>query len=166
MFQAWTYGDVVLRILRPLDVRAVAGLESACQTHPWPFERVEAFLTLTHLRHEPFGLTASVQSHPVGYAILAVDGGDMSIERIGVLPEYRRRRIGTKLVARAMLEARVRKVAFTAAMLRESNIAAQKFYFECGFRAGGIAGPLRNWFGTEDAVAMRRPNVTANTSQP
>ncbi|HUE69686.1 MAG TPA: hypothetical protein VMP01_02260 [Pirellulaceae bacterium] len=39
--------------------------------------------------------------------------------------------------------------------LRESNITAQKFFYECGFRAGRIAGPLVRWFGTEDAVAMR-----------
>jgi hypothetical protein len=56
-----------------------------------------------------------------------------------------------------MLEARVRKCEFMSTVLRESNVPAQKFFYECGFRAGRIAGPLVGWFGTEDAVAMRRP---------
>ncbi len=58
-----------------------------------------------------------------------------------------------------MLEARVRKLRFMSTVLRESNVAAQKFFGACGYRAGRIAGPLKGWFGTEDAVAMRRPVV-------
>jgi hypothetical protein len=44
-------------------------------------------------------------------------------------------------------------------VLRESNVVAQKFFYECAFVAGRVAGPLKGWFGTEDAVAMRRPAV-------
>ena len=159
MYHAWTYGDYVLRESRPVDVPVVAALEWACQTHPWQLERVEAILTVPHEGHEQFGLMASLERRPVGYVILAVGGGNMSVERIGVFPDLRRKRVGTKLIAHAMLEARVRKCEFMSTVLRESNVPAQKFFFECGFRAGRIAGPLKGWFGTEDAVAMRRPVV-------
>jgi ribosomal-protein-alanine N-acetyltransferase len=94
---------------------------------------------------------------PVGYAIIAVAAGIMGIERIGVFPDYRRRRVGTNLIAQALLEARARDLRFMSTIVRESNVAAQRFFHECGFRAGRIAGPLKGWFGTEDAVAMRRP---------
>jgi ribosomal protein S18 acetylase RimI-like enzyme len=149
----------VLRESRSIDVPVIAALEWACQCHPWPLERVEAFLTEPHEGHEQFGLMASLEGRPVGYAILATAAGVMSIERIGVMPNQRRRRVGTKLVAHAMLLARVRKLDLMSTVLRESNVAAQKFFYECGFRAGRIAGPLKGWFGAEDAVAMRRPVV-------
>ena len=94
----------------------------------------------------------------MGYAILAVAAGIMSFEQIGMMLDHRRKQVGTKLVAHAMLNARTRKLEFMSAVLRESNVSAQKFFFyECGFRAGRIAEPLVGWFGTEDAVAMRRP---------
>jgi ribosomal protein S18 acetylase RimI-like enzyme len=157
MHQAWTYGDYVLRESRSLEVPVIATLEWACQSHPWQLERVEAFLTVPHEGHEQFGLMASFECRPIGYAILAVGGGNMSVERIGVMPDQRRRRVGTKLVAHAMLLARVRRLEFMSTVLRESNVAAQRFFFECGFRAGRIAGPLKGWFRSEDAVAMRRP---------
>ncbi len=70
MYQAWTYGDYVLRDSRSLDVPVIAALEWACQSHPWQLERVEAFLTVPHESHEQFGLVASLEGRPVGYAIL------------------------------------------------------------------------------------------------
>jgi ribosomal protein S18 acetylase RimI-like enzyme len=120
---------------------------------------VEAFLTVPREGHEQFAIVASLHSRPVGYAILAVGGGNMSVERIGVFPDFRRHRVGTKLIAHAILLARTRKSEFMATVLRETNVPAQMFFYECGFRAGRIAGPLVGWFGTEDAVAMRRPVV-------
>ncbi|HUE71777.1 MAG TPA: N-acetyltransferase [Pirellulaceae bacterium] len=159
MYQAWTYGDYVLRECRSVDIPVIAALEWACQTHPWQLEYVEAFLTVPHEGHEQFGLMVSRERRPVGYAILAVGGGNMSVVRIGVFPDFRRHRVGTRLIAHAMLLARVRRLEFMSAVLRESNVAAQKFYFGCGFLAGRIAGPLKGWFGDEDAVAMRRPVV-------
>jgi hypothetical protein len=75
-------------------VPVIAALEWACQRHPWQLEYVEAFLTVPHERHEQFGLMASLEGRPVGYAILAVGGGNMSIARIGVFPDHRRKRGG------------------------------------------------------------------------
>jgi ribosomal protein S18 acetylase RimI-like enzyme len=159
MYQAWTYGDYVLRESRSVDVPVIAALEWACQSHPWQLERVEAFLTVPYEGHEQFGLMASLEGRPIGYAILAIGGGNVSVERIGVFSDYRRKRVGTKLIAHAMLLARVRRLEFMSTVLRESNVEARKFSYECGLKAGRIAGPLIGWFGTEDAVAMRRPMV-------
>src|SRR4030095_14472917 len=124
MHQAWTYGDYVLHAARLIDVPVIAALEWACQSHPWQFEHVEAFLTVPHAGHEQFGLMASLGGRPVGYAILAVGAGILSVERIGVMPDQRRRRVGTKLVTHAMLMARCRKLEFMATVLRESNVSA------------------------------------------
>jgi ribosomal-protein-alanine N-acetyltransferase len=159
MHQAWTYGEYLLRPTILADVPTLAALEWACQSHPWQLERVEAFLEVPHAGHEQFAQIASLDERPVGYTILAVGGGNMSIERIGVFPDYRRRRVGTKLIAHAMLEARVQNLEFMVAVLQESNVGAQQFFSECGFQAGRIVGPLKGWFGTEDGIAMRRPVV-------
>lgn len=125
MHQAWTYGDYVLRESRSVEVPVIAALEWACQSHPWQLERVEAFLTVPHEGHEQFGLVAAHGCRPSGYAILAIAAGIMSFERIGVMPDQRRRRVGTKLVAHAMLLARARKLDFMSTVLRESNLPAQ-----------------------------------------
>jgi len=102
---------------------------------------------------------ASLEGRPVGYAILAIAAGVMSFERIGVMPDQRRRRVGTKLVAHAILLARVRMLDFMSTVLRESNVAAQQFFHDCGFRADRITDELRGWFGSEDGVLMMRPVV-------
>src|SRR5262245_27038050 len=126
MSQAWTYGDYDLRQARSMDVPVIAALEWAChQSHPWQLERMEAFLAVPHNGHEQFGSMASVEGWPVGYAILSVGGGNMAAERIGVFPNHRRKRIGTKLIAHAMLLARVRKLDYISTVLRESNVSAQ-----------------------------------------
>ena len=157
MYQAWTYGNWVLRESRAMDVPVIAALEWACQSHPWQLERVEAFLTVPHEGHEQFALLAWVEERPVGYAILAAAAGILSFERIGVMSDQRRRRMGATLVAHALLMARARKLKFMSTVIRESNSDAQNFFYECGFRAGRVAAPLVRWFGTEDAIAMRRP---------
>jgi [ribosomal protein S18]-alanine N-acetyltransferase len=154
-----TFGYHLIRQAVLADVPTLSALEWACQSNPWPLERVEAFIAEPHEGHEQFGLVALLRGRPVGYAILAMGGGNMSIERIGVVPDQRRQRVGTKLIAMALLEGRRRDLEFVVVVLRETNVAAQRFFHECGFRAGRIAGPLVGWFRTEDGVAMRRTVV-------
>jgi hypothetical protein len=60
-------------------------------------------------------------------------------------------------VAVAIVEGRVRRLEFMSTVLRESNVAAQKFFYECGFRSGRIAGQRKCWFESEDAVATWPP---------
>ena len=81
----------------------------------------------------------------------------MSIERIGVVSARLRQRAGAKLIALAILEGRKRDLKYAVTDLPESNVPAQHFFRQCGFRAGRIAGPLLGWFGSATAVAMRRP---------
>jgi ribosomal protein S18 acetylase RimI-like enzyme len=159
MYQAWTCGDYVLREARSIDVPVIAALEWACQSHPWQLERVEAFVTVPHEGHEQFGRLASLERRPVGYAILAVGGGNLSVEQIGVFLDHRRNRVATKLIAHALLVARVQKCEFMSTVMRESNVTAQRFFHECGFRAGRITDELRGWFGDEDGVLKMRPVV-------
>ena len=92
----------------------------------------------------------------VGYALLTTGGGNMAIDRSGVLQEHRRKRVGTKLIAMAILESQARNLEFMVTVLRESNVAAQHFVYACGFRAGKMAGPLKGWFGNEGGIGMRR----------
>lgn len=98
---------------------------------------------MPHEGHEQFGLMVSLECRPVGYAILAVGGGNMSVERIGVIPEYRRKRVGTKLTAHAMLTARACILDFMSTVLRESNVAAQSSSSSAAFAPGGSRGHSR-----------------------
>jgi ribosomal protein S18 acetylase RimI-like enzyme len=127
---------------------------------------VEAFLTVPHEGHEQLGLMASVERRPVGYAILAIGGGILAFERLGVVPDERRKRVGTKLITVALLDGRVRGLETMSVVVRDSNAVAQRFFHECGFRADRITDELRGWFGTEDGVAMRRPVVLPMPGTP
>lgn len=77
----------------------------------------------------------------------------------GTVPDHRRKGVGTKLIAMAILEGRARSLEFMVTVLRESNLAAQHFFHACGFQAGNVVGPLKGWFGSEGGIAMRRPVV-------
>ena len=138
---------------------AVTELERLCLPDPWPLEKVESYLPTEYEGHERIGLLAFRQNRLVGYALITMGARILAFERLGVVPDERRKRVGTKLVTVAMLEGRVRGLEKMSVVVRESNPGAQRFFHECGFRAGRITDELRGWFGTEDGVAMRRPVV-------
>ena len=119
----WTLGDYTIRSAAPHDAPAVTELERRCCSDPWTLERVEAFISMPHEGHEQLGLLATTGNQLVGYALLAIGGGSMSIEWVGVVPDQRRQRAGTNLVAAALMESRTRKLEFIVTILRESNQA-------------------------------------------
>ena len=151
------FGDYLLRHCASDDLPTLVALERDCQSDHWPLERVEAFVATPHPSCEQFGILAFLKGQAVGYALLLIGGGNLAIERMGVLPSHRRNRVGTKLVAMGILEGKARSLEFMVAVVRESNLVAQQFYRACGFRAGRMTWPLKGWFGSEDAIAMRRP---------
>jgi ribosomal protein S18 acetylase RimI-like enzyme len=129
-------------------------------------EKVESFLRTEYEGHERIGLLAFRQNRLVGYALITMGVGILAFERLGVVPDERRKRVGTKLITVAMLDGRVRGLETMSVVVRDSNAVAQRFFHECGFRADRITDELRGWFGTEDGVAMRRPVVLPMPGTP
>jgi [ribosomal protein S18]-alanine N-acetyltransferase len=156
MLSNWILGHYTLRGMAVADVPAVTELERLCFCDAWLLEKVESFLLTQYEGHERLGLLAFRQNRLVGYALITMGAGILAFERLGIVPDERRKRVGTKLITVAMLEGRVRGLEKMSVVVRESNPGAQRFFHECGFRASRITDELRGWFGTEDGVAMRR----------
>lgn len=99
-------------------------------------------------------LVVVADDDPVGYAILRVTGELGEVQRLGVVPGWRRRGIARTLVERLIEEARRRGCREVLLEVATSNAGAIALYEGVGFvsigrRPGYYAG------GTEDAVVMR-----------
>jgi ribosomal protein S18 acetylase RimI-like enzyme len=82
----------------------------------------------------------------LGYVIFSQDGHIISI---AVLPQHRRKGIGTQLLQRVMKTPRIKKVW---AEVRRSNQGAQAFYSKMGFQ---ITDRVPNYYGNEDALIVQ-----------
>ena len=81
---------------------------------------------------------------------------ELHITNVAVLPYVRRRGIGESLLSEAIAAARARKgCAWVVLEVRESNVAAQKFYAQAAFE---IVGRRKNYYHAprEDALLMAR----------
>jgi ribosomal-protein-alanine N-acetyltransferase len=83
----------------------------------------------------------------LGYIIFSKDGHIISI---AVHPRHRKKKIGTRLLERALKTPHSKKVW---AEVRRSNQGAQTFYLKMGFQTIGM---VPNYYGNEDALIMER----------
>ena len=82
----------------------------------------------------------------LGYVVFSQDGHIISI---AVLPQHRRKGIGTQLLRRVMKTPPIKKVW---AEVRRSNQGAQGFYCKMGFQ---ITDRVPNYYGNEDALIVQ-----------
>ncbi|MDR1049090.1 MAG: GNAT family N-acetyltransferase [Synergistaceae bacterium] len=76
---------------------------------------------------------ASIQDKLLAYAVLASENGNGLLMNVVVLPEYRRRGIGTQLVVAAAECAAALSFSELALRVRLSNLAAAELYRNLGF---------------------------------
>ena len=90
---------------------------------------------------------------PAGFLSVWYITGEIEINNIAVLPEFRRKGIGDKLIAHAFEQFPAAQAAFLE--VRQSNIAAQKLYKKHGFVK---AGERKNFYHepTENAILMNK----------
>lgn len=80
------------------------------------------------------------------------------IYRVAVLPEYRRRGIGYRLLDYSMKTSRGRGLETTFLEVRSQNVAARALYMAYGFRQIGVR---KNYYKnpTDDAIVMLRASA-------
>lgn len=88
--------------------------------------------------YKVFGVEEKLEQKKIGYIIIFDNSESLEIMKIGVLPEYRRCKIG-KLLIEKLLESD-REVILE---VREKNIGARKFYEKMGF---SIIGRRKNYY--------------------
>ena len=92
----------------------------------------------------------------VGYLGLWLMVDEAHIVAIATHPEYRRRGIGERLLARALELAREREARAVTLEVRVSNLPAQRLYEKFGFRRVGVRRRYYTDTG-EDAIIMTTP---------
>lgn len=139
----------MLRRCKEKDLNQVLQIERICFKHPY-----NHFTFLYFLMKEPDGFyVAEENGRIIGYVISSVKGGKGTIISIAVIPEFRRKGIGSKLMKES-LNFLSKKVDHVELQVKVSNIEAISFYRKLGFEEIGL---IPNYYpDSEDALVMSK----------
>ena len=132
------------------DIDAVQVVERASFPVPWPANAFKHELTQNRNAHY---IVAKEGGHIVGYAGLWLSLDEAHITTFAVLPEYRRRKIGERMLVAIFDKSAKLGAEWLTLEVRASNLAAQRPYEKYGFRPAGIR---RRYYSdnNEDAIIM------------
>ena len=149
--------------IEPLP-RGAAGptslLHRACfPEDPWDVGAIEQIMGIPGF----FGRVGWVGATPVGFALALALGEEAEILSLGVLPDYRRRGVGSAILDSVCGEARLRGAECVVLEMASDNQAASALYAGRGF---AIVGHRRNYYRRAerllDALILRVPLPTAS----
>lgn len=133
------------------DVEGVALLEKECFSTPWSPEGIKEELSNDKSRF----FVCTVGDTVAGYIGSHIVLDECYIANVAVLPKMRRRRIGERLVEKAISTAQNEGCSFITLEVRVSNSAAISLYEKLGFER---MGERKNFYSspTENALIMTR----------
>lgn len=126
----------------------IAVIEKHCFKTPWTDEQIRS-------SDNTVFFLAKENDKPIGYAGMYTVLDEGYVTNIGVMPEYRRKGIGKKLV-NALIEFCIEKnMIFLSLEVRPSNLPAIKLYESFGFVSEGLR---KNFYSNprEDGLIMTR----------
>ncbi len=139
----------MIRRMEPEDLEQVADLERQCFTESWSYKLLEAGL------HSDYDVYYVFQQEEriLGYCNLRILAGEGEVQRIAVLPGYRRLGVARKMMEAMVTCARASLVSAISLEVRQGNLPARNLYESFGFRAEAVRkGYYRN--PSEDALIM------------
>ena len=129
-----TGAGITIRSPRPGDLEAVIAMEAASFSDPWADDALEQELTPDRLR---LPLVAELEGRLMGYLMAWKIVDQLHILNIASDPEFRRRGVGTALLAAAAVMAQEMGLTDITLEVRQSNAAARSFYQGHGFTTTG-----------------------------
>jgi len=139
--------NLLIRELREQDVADILKIEKESFTEPWSEELLKREVSLPFSRF----LVAEGSGRVVGYLIAWIVDRTCDVNRIAVLPEYRRKGVGKRLLGKLLEMCSEEGVEEIFLEVKESNIAAVKLYEGFGFKKIGIR---KGYYGGENAVVF------------
>ncbi|MEM3530302.1 MAG: ribosomal protein S18-alanine N-acetyltransferase [Nitrososphaerales archaeon] len=137
----------MIRRCKKEDLNEVLRIERICFNHPYDYSTFLYFL----INDKNGFYIAKKNNQIVGYIIASVRGDKGTLVSIAVLPEFRRKGIGSRLM-RESLAYLSRKVNYVELQVRVSNFEAINFYKKFGFEEIGF---IPNYYiDGEDALIM------------
>lgn len=139
----------MIRRMAPADLEQVADLERQCFAQNWSYGLLEAGL---HSAYDWYYVFVQ-EERILGYCNLRILAGEGEVQRIAVLPRYRRLGVARKMMETMVTCARDGQVSAVSLEVRQSNLPARNLYESFGFRAEAVRkGYYRN--PAEDALIM------------
>lgn len=148
------------REMTTADLQAVFDMEKMLFSDAW--SKKGLYDTMEH----PCGhiLLAEADGRVAGYAIVYLVADEGELMRIGVLPAFRRQKIGQGLLKQIALLGKEQDVCRIFLEVRDSNHTAQCFYKQCGFTTDGVRKKFYE-NPTEDAILMSITLPVLSTGQ-
>lgn len=116
------------------DIEAVTELDAKCFPVPWSSSAYSTEIS----NPSAYYIVAKANGKIVGYAGMWLVMDEAHITTIGVDPEYRRQKIGERMLVHLLDEAIHRGARRATLEVRRHNTAAQNLYFKYGFRVAAV----------------------------
>lgn len=116
------------------DLRQVAEIESQIFSLPWSEKAFEESLNNRNTLY----IVAKEKEKVLGYTGMYISFQEGNITNIAVNPDYRRKKIGLKLISEILKRAKQIGVTDVILEVRETNVAAISLYEKMGFEEAGI----------------------------
>jgi ribosomal-protein-alanine N-acetyltransferase len=142
---------VRIKRMRKRDMPEVLSIEANSFELPWHEYDFISCLCDNNCK----GIIAKAEGKVVGFMIYEFNKSNIHVLNFAVLPDKLRRGIGSQMMAKltAMLSYQRRRILLE---VRETNLPAQLFFRECGFKAVNV---LRKYYvdTSDDAYVMQYP---------
>lgn len=139
----------MIRKLNENDVESIYNVECSCFSHAW-----EKQVLLGTLRQNSYHFFGCFENDKIlGYGSVTIVADESYVNRIAVVPEFRKKGIGKLLLASLISTAKENNASFISLEVRKSNTVAIKLYSDSGFE---IVGERKNFYDNpkEDALIM------------
>ena len=143
--------SLVIEPLRRKHLGAVLDIEQVSYPKPWTTGVFQSELEMAR-RGERVYLVALSGGVVIGYAGILLIAGDAHVSNIAVHPDWRRQRLGARLLAELAWSALDHQCTALTLEGRITNTAAQDLYRLFGFEAAGIR--KRYYENIDDAIVM------------
>ena len=142
--------SVHIRWMIRRDMNEVLQIENASFEFPW---LEDDFLRCLRQRN-CIGMVAEHEDRVAGFMIYELHKTRLHVLNFSVAPEFRRRRVGSQMIAKLVGKLSSQRRTRIQLEVRETNLPAQLFFKQCGFRAVNV---LRSFYEDtpEDAYLMQ-----------
>ena len=147
--------EISIEAMTEHDLLEVCEIEAVSQLSAWGWDAYHKELESTE---DTIMLVARADAarhgfEVAGFIVARLLAGELHVNNVAVRPEFRRYRIGSRLLETALGVAQRYGATVAHLEVRAGNEVAQRLYVRCGFRANGRR---RNYYRApvEDAVLM------------
>jgi ribosomal-protein-alanine N-acetyltransferase len=142
----------LIRRMIGLDIEGVLEVEVASFTTPWSKGAFESEVYDNELTHY-LVIVDTESKQVIGYAGMWIIVDEAHVTNVAILPDYRGRGLGEKLLRCLMSKAKERGATSMTLEVRRSNNEAKGLYTKLGFTARGVR-PGYYTDTKEDAIIM------------